>query len=378
MSLPVSRFINIYTCAVCNSDVREGRGLITLACGHVAHTGCRPGYDRHACLTCLPPPPPPPVRVSVGPPLTLSHSVFRCVVCNTDVPRGMGTSVLACGHVTHFMCNLRSTNPRPRCLVCAAPPPLAVAPDAPPVTPPVSDRVVDEDCAICMYALSVGGAVVLRCGHRFHAMCLSRLVGNQQRCALCLSARDFPSQLSLRDSAFAETQALRTTVGDAGATEAMLREEIASLKGVIDSKAELMRTRIINFDSENQRLVALNTALQSRNGALRSNLECFNGVQAENCFLREEINLMRERELSFQSAFAVADTIVSMSARCTNERAAIASELADDNKDLLIGIGHAEARRGYLFRRVVDERDGLVSLVNSLSDDAGAAKSAPA
>ena len=230
-----------------------------------------------------------------------------------------------------------------------------------------------------MYALSVGGAVVLRCGHRFHAMCLSRLVGNQQRCALCLSARDFPSQLSLRDSALAETQALRATVGDAGATEAMLREEIASLKGVIDSKAELMRTRIINFDSENQRLVALNTALQSRNGALRSNLECFNGVQAENCFLREEIDLMRERELSFQSAFAVADTIVSV-VQPLHLVHALRGRLGVDRRDarelrplgrvpshqLELGLQHPLAHLGALVLRGFD-----VGRVRVVAEDAG-------
>jgi DNA repair exonuclease SbcCD ATPase subunit len=248
------------------------------------------------------------------------------------------------------------------------------------------DRVVDDDCAICYCHLSVGNSFRLVCGHHFHPMCLSQLTGNQKQCPLCRFANGFPSETLLRHSSYLEVQSLRDEVTEtraAGvalsnkevqslrsevvktrAVELELRKEVASLKAKLDWDKKFLSARSAQLRSRGDTLEA---ELQSCIAALETERARANHVQAENLFLRGEIDHMRDRELSFQPAFAAVDAIFSMLVGCTREIAALAYAAVDSNERLLIEIGHAESDRGLRFRRVVEQRDGLLELVDQLS-----------
>jgi len=226
--------------------------------------------------------------------------------------------------------------------------------------PAMCGRAVDDDCAICCCPLSAGRVFRLECGHHFHPMCLSQLTGAQKRCPFCRDASGFPSEPLLRRSSVLEVQSLRDEVTETRAVGA----EVASLRAKVEWDKKLLSARSAQLRSRSE---ALEAELQSCNVALETERVRADRVQADNLFLRGEIDRMRDRELSFQPAFAAADAIFSMLVGCTREIAAMASAAVDANSQLLIGIRHAETDSGLRFRRVVEQRDGLLELVDELS-----------
>ena len=217
---------------------------------------------------------------------------------------------MVCGHVVHAGCWVLSP-----CLVChpqrvdlmAATAVLSAETvlGAEPVgqTPP-------EECSICLDPLSIGGSIALRCGHRFHATCVSRLDGAQRRCAMC-RADGFPSQQSLKDSVYAENMALRAMIEEMQVKERIVMADMVAIVDFVENETVQRNDAVSKLD----KLSAIHATLQSENELL----------QSDSYFLRDEVDLLREQQQSFVTTAA--------------QLAAIASELVDESAGLVAGLG---------------------------------------
>ena len=225
---------------------------------------------------------------------------------------------MMCGHVVHAGCWVLSP-----CLVChpqrvdlmaatavlsaGAEPVAVLSAGAEPVgqTPP-------EECSICLDPLSIGGSIALRCGHRFHATCVSRLDGAQRRCAMCRGGVDgFPSQQSLKDSVYAENMALRAMIEEMQVKERIVMADMVAIVDFVENETVQRNDAVSKLD----KLSAIHATLQSENELL----------QSDSYFLRDEVDLLREQQQSFVTAAA--------------QLAAIASELVDESAGLVAGLG---------------------------------------
>jgi len=155
----------------------------------------------------------------------------------------------------------------------------------------------------------------------------------------------------------------------------------AALKRLVNTEGQALRTLAIETTAQHSSALAENRALKAEMQAqadlietLRAEIHGFNmehrernarfdAVQSENCFLRIEIGINREYMQAFVPKLAIADLSVCAAVKCINELVAIASELAVENRELLIKL---DEWRGLRLRRVVGERDGLMLLVREL------------
>ena len=212
-----------------------------------------------------------------------------------------------------------------------------------PVRRTFSSQAADDNCAVCIEPLTIGGSVLLGCGHRFHASCIV-MIEQPRVCPTCRDLRGYPSRLVLNAAVNAESHVLRDSIQRRTATNNTLLAEIHELE-----------TKLLARDAERAQNHELKARLRERDAHI-------DRVQTENYFLHTELDVFREHAQAFAPKLALADLIVCASVKCVGELAAIASELADENRALLM----LPPRRGLLFSRVAGERDGLMLLVRQM------------
>jgi hypothetical protein len=198
-----------------------------------------------------------------------------------------------------------------------------------PAAPLVVFRAVGEECPICMEPLHEEGSILMPCGHRHHALCLSRV--DPQRCPDC-RATHFPSRDALYDVMHSEVVLLRNQKN-------ALSDELKETALERDSlREELVGEKEIHtlYDSEHAELLDAREKLKEASSAQT---------------LKEQI-----KTISFAAGASLSSVL-----KCASDISSIACELVKVNNTLRV-----ESRPGFLLRRVTDQRNGFAKLVESM------------
>jgi hypothetical protein len=95
---------------------------------------------------------------------------------------------------------------------------------------PLDFQPTSSGCPICLDPLDLGGSLLLRCGHRFHAACVFGLEGPQKICPVCRNGQAFPEQRVVNDAVNAETRALRARIAELSDHNEAVQAENDALK----------------------------------------------------------------------------------------------------------------------------------------------------
>lgn len=214
---------------------------------------------------------------------------------------------------------------------------------------PKQFRQIGEDCPVCMEQLEADGSTLLNCGHLYHASCLFRM---PLWCCPECKAHSLPLRGVLNDSVHAEIKALRDRLQFVNdklkETEEKLEETTDRLEETTSKLEEMMELHNL----ERVEYMARNEEIEDTCAKLQ-----------EDCAL--EIKSLNTRIESLHSTADIsleyARNIVS-AVECAGELASMAREVLDEN--LL-----KTARPGLVLHRLKDERNGLIQLVETMTDD---------
>jgi hypothetical protein len=213
---------------------------------------------------------------------------------------------------------------------------IPVPPQAPiPVAAPVLEfRAIGEDCPICLEPLHEEGSIPLLCGHRHHAICLSRL--DPQRCPDCRAIR-FPSRDALYE---------------------VMHSEVMLLRNQKNALSDELKETTLERDSLRVELVGekeIHTLYDSEHAELLDTREKLKLTEASSTL---EVKTLKERIKMISFA---AEASLSSAVKCASDIASMACELVKENNTLRV-----ESRPGFMLRRVTDQRNGFVKLVESM------------
>jgi hypothetical protein len=243
-------------------------------------------------------------------------------------------------------------------VVSEAPVGIAIQPVAlPPREPPSSRqfRSFGENCPVCFETLDADGTTLLQCGHLYHASCLLGLT--PRRCPECRSP-DIPTLSVLSATVQRLWDRLRLVSGTLKETEEKLEETTGRLEETTKKMEEILKVRAL----ERAEYMAKNRAIADTCARLQ-----------KECALRDAYSTLEIKSLKGQIDSLVSNismkcarAIVS-AVECATEIASMARDVLDENDALFKKV---IASPGLMvFRRVKDERDGLVQLVGTMTDE---------